>query len=902
MIIVIVLGCLLAVSESAVRRLRVRIEALEAREDLRTREQERLAARLAALETGAAPADADGVGAGTLPAGAAVAARQAPGAPAETAATAAASGAAAPVPRAPPADAAAGRQARRETPSPGEPLVTTLRAGIRWLAGGNALVRVGAVILLVGTVFLLRLVADMGLLPPAVRLGFVTLAGTAVAAVGWYLRGRAGNYGLVLQGVGIAVIHLCIAAALHLYDLVGPGAALASMLVVVGLATALAVLQNSVWLALYATTTGLLAPIVTSDGGGSLFGLLCFYLVVDAGVLVIARFRAWRSLNWVAFAFTWPMAGLWALDGFQDASRAASQGLLAALFALFMLVPILFARSAQRLTGVAGVLDGALLFGTPALAFLVQAALVEDLRFGVATSALGLAAIYTLLARWCLRHPVAGADLLVRSFAALAVVFATLTLPFAFEDGRITGASWALEGAGLVWLGARQGRRLPRLAGLLLQPLALLAWVLGGGDRVPSDALPFMNGAILSLMLLGIGAVACARFLAAADARPRPLEWVAIGWGLVLWFRAGVHEVARVWPDGALAPLLALFTALTALGLLLAAGRARVLSLAVLAAAPVVLALVGLAVVRDPEGAEAVRTLASLAWLAAVPLLLVVLLRSRSAPLAVAAAQSAALVAAAALVTLVVAGVSSRLSSGAGVWALLAWLLVPLALRGLLTAPPAAASLAWLSSRGLAATVVAHWLPLALATIALAATLVGVLSPGAAAPLPFVPIINPLELAQLLVLATLLRAPPRLATNSTNAADTRAVQGALAVVALILLTAMVLRWVHQLAGVRWSLDALLASDLVQMGLSLAWTAAASAAMVVGTRAGRRTPWIAGAVLLALVVLKLFTVDLADTGALPRVVSFLGVGALVLVIGYFNPLPPLAPSRPEEARA
>ena len=54
--------------------------------------------------------------------------------------------------------------------------------------------------------------------------------------------------------------------------------------------------------------------------------------------------------------------------------------------------------------------------------------------------------------------------------------------------------------------------------------------------------------------------------------------------------------------------------------------------------------------------------------------------------------------------------------------------------------------------------------------------------------------------------------------------------------------------------------------------------------------------VVGAGLLALVVVKLFALDLAGLSGLPRVVAFLGVGALLLVIGYAAPLPPGAASR------
>ena len=56
----------------------------------------------------------------------------------------------------------------------------------------------------------------------------------------------------------------------------------------------------------------------------------------------------------------------------------------------------------------------------------------------------------------------------------------------------------------------------------------------------------------------------------------------------------------------------------------------------------------------------------------------------------------------------------------------------------------------------------------------------------------------------------------------------------------------------------------------------------------------RTVWLTGAGLLAMVVVKLLTVDLSGTGTVARIVSFVGVGVLLLVIGYFSPAPPRMP--------
>jgi uncharacterized membrane protein len=159
--------------------------------------------------------------------------------------------------------------------------------------------------------------------------------------------------------------------------------------------------------------------------------------------------------------------------------------------------------------------------------------------------------------------------------------------------------------------------------------------------------------------------------------------------------------------------------------------------------------------------------------------------------------------------------------------------------------------------------------------------IVNLISPGSAAPLPYAPIANPLDLTLIAALAVLfawshatLRMPPR------------------ALSALFLLVnAIVFRTVHQWGGVAWNLGALLASKPLQAALTLTWSATALPLMLLATRRSIRPLWMVGAALLAVVVVKLFVVDLGALTGLPRVVAFIGVGALLLLIGYLAPLPP-----------
>jgi len=108
---------------------------------------------------------------------------------------------------------------------------------------------------------------------------------------------------------------------------------------------------------------------------------------------------------------------------------------------------------------------------------------------------------------------------------------------------------------------------------------------------------------------------------------------------------------------------------------------------------------------------------------------------------------------------------------------------------------------------------------------------------------------------------------------------------------LFWVTFATLRTLHHFADVPWTAGAMWASRIVQATLSLVWSVFALAAMVVANRRRYRAAWVAGAALLAVVVAKLFFVDLSQVGGVERIVSFMGVGVLLLIIGYVAPVPP-----------
>jgi uncharacterized membrane protein len=168
---------------------------------------------------------------------------------------------------------------------------------------------------------------------------------------------------------------------------------------------------------------------------------------------------------------------------------------------------------------------------------------------------------------------------------------------------------------------------------------------------------------------------------------------------------------------------------------------------------------------------------------------------------------------------------------------------------------------------------------------------------GGSEPLPYMPILNAIDLGHLLAIFAItawwmslrrseLRTPPLL--------EGRLGLSIAGFVLFIWLNSVLLRSMHHWAGVSYNPDALMSSREVQAALSVFWAALALATMLIATRKAKRALWVVGASLMAVVVVKLVLVDLSHLAGLERIISFIGVGVLMLVIGYFSPVPPRHP--------
>ncbi|GAA5078921.1 DUF2339 domain-containing protein [Lysobacter panacisoli] len=764
----------------------------------------------------------------------------------------------------------------RDEPARPDPVTVAVRAVKHWFMTGNVPVKIGILVLFAGVASLLKYASDQGWMRMPIELRLAGIAAAALAALvfAWRKRESHRSFALSLQGGAIGILLLTVFAAFKLYGLLQAGPAFALSLVLIAGAGALAVLQNAKALAIFALLAGFLAPIWLSTGSGNHVALFSYYAALNLAILGVAWWKSWRVLSVLGFVFTFGIGALWGAYDYTPEKFASTEPFLLLFFALYLVIPLLHARHQPE--SRRGLVEGCLVFGMPLVAFALQAGLLQGERLPLAFNALGLAAIYAVLAWWLRRRE--GYAALMPMYALLAFGFATLAVPLALS-ARATASVFALEGAALVWLGLRQQRMLPQLGGALLQLLAALAFA--SGDTAAGDA-PIANPVFMSALLIALAGFASAWNYRRRDEDGSALAFPYYLWGLAWWIGLAVNEVGRFVPHEHRVDVLFVFAAVT--GWLAAEVQRRRAATALIATALAALAAAApAALMQDSVHEHPFGGYGAWAWLvyAVLGVRTLVCLRRSEHPLA-SWAQFVWLLVWPLVLSLMFDWLSARYGLAGGwrvlglvfPWCMLAalslfrwpWLCTPLgeqfdAYRGALQATCfAVLSLAWVFALFMA---------------------------DSGAPLPWIPLLNPLELAQLAILVLVA-----CWLWSDDAPETlrRVRPLGLSLAGFLLVTASVLRTVHHWGSIAWS-DGLLSTSLAQTSLSVTWSVLGVLGWVIGSRRGQRGLWLAGAVLMGVVLAKLLLVDRSNLGNVLGIASFIAYGLLCTVVGYIAPVPP-----------
>lgn len=752
---------------------------------------------------------------------------------------------------------------------------------VRWFMQGNPLAKLGILLLFLGLSFLLRYTVEHSLFPLELRLVAAALFAIVLLAIGWRLRHKQPVYALILQGGATGALYLTVFGAFRLWQMLPMTLAFVLLVVICAASVGLAILQKALSLAMLASLGGYLAPLLLSTGSGNYVALFSFYLLLSVGILAISVWQHWRELNLLGLIFTFGVGGLWGVNDYQPSFYLNCQLFLVANILLFGVLSV--ALSLRSQAKGKQIIDGVLLFAPPLIGFGMQYAITRHWEYGPALSAMGYGGFYLVLAWLALRrYPSLGRPLVLAALA-LGGAFTTLAIPLALS-AQWTSMAWALEGLGILWLGVQQQQRRMSYSGTALLVLAL-------GSALWSQA----NGTTaLSLMLIFAVLSIC---------------WLAGAW---LWRKIDLRGSAGLLAGGVIFWIVAL------------AGAAQWLLTTDSQVMAGVLALMAVSVWgwRFAAARLTWQTLDACKWLLWPMMLVALLYQISQQQIFVAGWQNLAwclaLPAAVALLWRDAETLPPRLSRSvhlAFFWMILLALAAELfwfardlpwgmAAWGSGVAMAAGGVLIFLVSMAVrrqfwpfrvwpALYACQALIPVA---AALAVLLVMTnLQDGVIYRQTYLPLINPLEEGAafaLLGLMVFYRASLRFFPVQLSVCRPWPVV-ALVALGFWWLNGMLLRALAWYGDVAWSVEALWHSRLIQTCFALFWMLVALVVMLRATRYRSRREWLCGAVLLGIVIVKLMLVDSAGGGGLARAVAFIGVAILVLIIGYFSPLPPKA---------
>jgi uncharacterized membrane protein len=183
------------------------------------------------------------------------------------------------------------------------------------MLGGRVLAWVGGLAVLLGVVFLFTMAASRGWIGEGARVAIAAFASTGLIVAGVWLHERKGRTDAALAALstGIAAMFVTITVAAQVYELVPDLVALVMAVATGAVATALAVRWESQGIGALGILGALVGPVLAgAEPGGASVAILFVALASAAGVLLWQR---WGWLALTAFAVSVPQWGVYLFDG-----------------------------------------------------------------------------------------------------------------------------------------------------------------------------------------------------------------------------------------------------------------------------------------------------------------------------------------------------------------------------------------------------------------------------------------------------------------------------------------------------------------------------------------------------------------------------------------------------------
>ncbi len=406
-------------------------------------------------------------------------------------------------------------------PSEPEPAIATARhatpfRGVEQTLGLRWLTWIGVALLFLGIAFFLKYAYDRdwlgNLFGPRARIATATTFAVALGIAGWRSLARGMSaLGQGLLGGGQALLYLSTYAAYQPAMLVvsepllSPAAAFLLLAAVTALGLALAVRLNAFAMAMIAVLGGFATPVLASQGADARDALCTYLLVLDLGVLGVARYCNWRALDLLAFAGTAALfSGWWQQWGEAHPQPDATCAWLAVFHLLFAVLP--FVRHWRLSLPIPGE-RFALALANVAASYAFANTLLLDTANGLLAASCLCMTVFNAAFGVHTARRIPGDKRARDGFLLLGATLLTLAL-FHWLPAEVLASAWVVESIALLALGYRFAHPPTRLAAHAVLLLAVVRTWAGALPVAADDYWFLWNAPCLSLLLAGSGLLA----------------------------------------------------------------------------------------------------------------------------------------------------------------------------------------------------------------------------------------------------------------------------------------------------------------------------------------------------------------------------------------------------------
>ncbi len=346
--------------------------------------------------------------------------------------------------------------------------------------GENLANKIGIAVLVLGISFFVKYAIDKNWIKESGRILIGLIAGAVLIGIAHRIRNSYRSFSSVLVGGGLTVFYFTIAFAFHPYHLISQQTAFIIMVLITAFAVSVALYYNRLELAILATIGGFITPFLVRGEQENYAALFTYLCILNAGLMTLAWFRRWPSINMIALSFTALIYGNWLIEklwvDYKITFPYKSAMFFGTLFYLQFVIMNIVNNIRQKKSFAA--FDFIVVLS---INFLFYIAGIFILKYwnggeykGLFTSLLG---VFNLLLITGFKHKKTIDRNFISLLTGLAITFISLTAPVQFKGSHIT-LFWSAEMVILYWLFQRARIVQLKIASLVIGVLVVISLLL----------------------------------------------------------------------------------------------------------------------------------------------------------------------------------------------------------------------------------------------------------------------------------------------------------------------------------------------------------------------------------------------------------------------------------------